>query len=326
MTYSDLSNTDAGSYKVTVSLKDTDNYTFTGNKDSVELNWSISKKDISSSVITLTNSLTYNGSEQTQTATASLTGFDITYDVSNNKATDAGTYSLTITGTGNYTGTASKEFNIAKKNISSAVITLTNTLTYTGSEQTQLISATLDGSSFTYDVSDNKQTNAGTYTLTITGNGNYTGTASKEYTVGKKEVSKPTVSGSYTYDGTEMTVNLTGFDSSIMTISGNKGTNAKDYTAVVTLDSNHTFSNNKSSVDLSWSIGKQDISNADVTLDNTLDFNGLEQSEEVTVTLNGKSVKYVVTGNTATNVGTYILTITGIDNYTGTITIEYKVN
>ena len=47
---------------------------------------------------------------------------------------------------------------------------------------------------------------------------------------------KPTlkVNGTYTYTGSEITADVVGFDSTTMNITGNKGTNAKEYTIIVT--------------------------------------------------------------------------------------------
>ena len=75
--------------------------------------------DIASAKVTLGASLTYNGGTQTQTiASVTLNGQPLTegkdYTLTNNTAKDAGTYTLTLTGTGNYSGTLSVPFTIAK--------------------------------------------------------------------------------------------------------------------------------------------------------------------------------------------------------------------
>lgn len=77
------------------------------------------KKDIANATVTLGASLTYNGSAQTQTVAnvklGSVTlraGTD--YDVSGNIATDAGNYTLIISGKGDYTGFVFVDWSIAK--------------------------------------------------------------------------------------------------------------------------------------------------------------------------------------------------------------------
>lgn len=108
--------------------------------------------------------------------------------------TKAGDYTVTVsceTATEIYTG--SKEFTIAQKSINGAEIELGTALTYTGAEQTQTVSSVklnditlAEGTD--YAVSANTGTNAGSYTLSISGQNNYTGTLTKSFTIAKKEI------------------------------------------------------------------------------------------------------------------------------------------
>ena len=75
-------------------------------------------------------------------------------------------------------------------NIDNAVVTLGAALTYNGSEQTQEIqSVVLDGiplvEGIDYIVINNKQTNAGTYTLSVIGKFPYSGDVQKTWTIAK---------------------------------------------------------------------------------------------------------------------------------------------
>lgn len=88
----------------------------------------VPKSSIENAEITLGTSLTYNGAAQTQTVSSVKIGNTVLtpstdYTVSGNEKKDAGTYTLTITGTGNYIGTATKEFTISK---ATPTITLSN--------------------------------------------------------------------------------------------------------------------------------------------------------------------------------------------------------
>ena len=150
--------------------------------------YTIAPKSIAGAEITLGTALTYNGNAQTQTVSSvALDDFDLTYTVTGNIGTNAGEYILTVSGTGNFTGSETKAWSIGKKSISGAVITLGNALIYNGDEQTQeVVSVVVDDSSATYTVTENTGTDAGNYTLTVTGTGNYTGTATKEFGIGKK--------------------------------------------------------------------------------------------------------------------------------------------
>lgn len=77
------------------------------------------KTDIGNAVVTLGASLTYNGSAQTQTVASVKLG-SVTlragtdYDVSGNVATNAGNYTLTVSGKGDYSGVAFVDWSIAK--------------------------------------------------------------------------------------------------------------------------------------------------------------------------------------------------------------------
>ena len=142
------------------------------------------------------------------------TDFDFNYGA-NTDAASGGT--VTISGRGNYTGTASGTFRILPKSITGAVITLTgDTFDYTGSEQMVTVaSVTLDGwtPEITYAiVGGDKATDAGTSTLTIQGTDNYTGTADTTWKITRIDPTPadldvaPDLSAALTYDGTRKTV------------------------------------------------------------------------------------------------------------------------
>lgn len=179
----------------------------------VSKNWSITAKSLANAQITLGDALTYNGTAQTQTiASVTVDGRTLTeytdYTITENTGTAAGTYTLTITGQGNYIGTATKEWTIGKQSISNATVTLGAALTYNGTIQTQTVSSVAIGESTLtattdYTISGNQKKDAGTYTLTVTGNGNYDGTITKDFTINTVTVT-PTLTGTVTktYDNT----------------------------------------------------------------------------------------------------------------------------
>ena len=151
---------------------------------------------------------------------------DFTYNYSGN--TNLGTATLTITGKGNYTGTASRDFTISPKSINGAVIALdAESFAYTGTEQTvSITSVTLsDGTvlgACDYVIKDNsnKATNASdSITLNIEGRGNYTGTATTTWKITKIDpelkdfvVTPEDLTTALTYDGKAKTVNVTTAD------------------------------------------------------------------------------------------------------------------
>ena len=108
------------------------------------------KTSIANATVTLGSSLTYNGSEQTQTvSTVKIGATTLTvstdYEITNNKGTDAGTYTLRIIGKGSYVGHVDKEFTIAKANGSVTADPDELSLTEDGEAGTSTISVTGDG-------------------------------------------------------------------------------------------------------------------------------------------------------------------------------------
>ena len=85
--------------------------------DSVKVDVTIAKKYIEAATVALDGTLTYNGAEQTQNVVVTLDGFTVTFDVTDNKATNVkadGNYTLKVTANGNFKGEKALEWNIAK--------------------------------------------------------------------------------------------------------------------------------------------------------------------------------------------------------------------
>ncbi len=119
-----------------------------------------------------------------------------TYTDSSNETietpSNAGTYTVTAryeTATDIYTGTA--EFTIAPKALTADMLTLSGEYTFNGNEQT--VNYTVeDGALLTpddYAVDGFNATNAGTHTVTVTGQRNYSGTVKKSWTIAPAVVS-----------------------------------------------------------------------------------------------------------------------------------------
>lgn len=183
--------TSAGSYKAALSLKDKDSYQWasTGKSDDIEVNWSISAASISSAKVSAAKQ-TFNGQALSPSVTVKLgdrtlnSGTDYAVSYSNNQ--HAGTAEATVTGKGNYAGTASGTFTISPANISEASISVA-AQNYTGSQLTPVPTVTLDGKSlesgtdFTTSYSNNVK--VGTANITVTGKGDYTGSATSTFKI-----------------------------------------------------------------------------------------------------------------------------------------------
>ena len=209
--------TDAGTYQVTYKVRE-DNDNYIGEKT---YTFTISPKAVTADMIGAMADETYTGSPITpqpvvmdgNTILTSGTDFDFSYDENINAGENTAT--LTITGKGNYTGTASRTFTISPKDIKGAAITLqADSLGYTGlMQEVQITSVTLNQVPLTandYDIvkGSNKRINADdSITLTIAGKGNYTGTATTTWKITRATPAldnfdvTPDLSQKQTYDG-----------------------------------------------------------------------------------------------------------------------------
>lgn len=193
-----------------------------------------------------------------------------TYTDSNNQnvettPTNAGTYTVTAryeTATDIYTGKTT--FTIGQKSLTSDMLIVSGTYTYTGAEQAVNYEVK-DGDLLTandYTITGTRGQNAGTYTVTVTGKGNYTGTVTKTWTITPAELTIESVAlENRTYNGekavTVKSVTFNGLQNSEkLTIDtdytatgamtdANAGEN-KDVTVTVTLENtvkNYTLKN-----------------------------------------------------------------------------------
>lgn len=163
-------------------------------EQTANLTFSISPRDISDASVTLNStSLTYNGAEQKKGVNSvTVNGRTLTagtdYTVSGNKGTDAKTYTMTLTGKGNYIGTKTADFTIAPKSLSANMITVAaGPHYYTGNAIMPGVTVK-DGSrtlvkNTDYTVGYENNTNAGEGTVKVEGKGNYTGTVSRTFTI-----------------------------------------------------------------------------------------------------------------------------------------------
>ena len=167
------------------------------------------------------SSMEYNGTELHPTVSVAFPspkgGFEPSIDASNYtvsyaNATNVGTATVTVTGTGNYTGTASAQFTITAKSLSGAQFSTIPDQTYTGNEikpepTVTLGSVTLvKGTDFDFSYSSNTNvpvTANDVPTVTITGKGNFTGTASTTFKIVKATptVTAPTAKTGLAYTG-----------------------------------------------------------------------------------------------------------------------------
>ena len=323
--------TNAAMYDMTV----TGTGNFTGSRT---VNWRIGRKSIKNAeTIAMDKQLTYNGQEQTQNVVSVTVDYlDATFEVTGNTGTNAGEYTMTITGTGNFTGTLDAGWHIAPKSLGNATIVLGDDPTYNFEEQTKTVtSVTVEGISGTltegvdYTVTGNTGTDAGDYTLTVLGKGNFTDGQTIKWAIAPMDITGKvtTILGdgnpNLIYNGKEQAPKITAVRVKVATeekditfrVDVTPQVNARrDYPMAIVATGNFT-----GRIDgITWEIKPRDISDAEVVLGDSLTYNGQEQTQTVTsVTVDGLSVDYTVTGNTGTDAQGYVLTVTGSGNFTG---------
>ena len=300
-------NTNVGTGKVTIT--GTGNYTGTVTKT-----FTITAKSIG---VPTCSTKTYTGVSQTLLSNG--TGYTVSGTTT---GIDAGTYSVTVTPTGNYkwsdntTSSKSVSCKIDKKSIA---VTWggTTSFTYNGSAQAPTVTTPVTGvNGESINITRTTQTNVGSYTSTascssVSGGrakcSNYSLTNNtKAYTITRKSVSVPSCS-TKTYTGVSQTLlsNGTGY-----TVSGTTtGIDAGTYSVTVTPTGNYQWSDNTtSSKSVSCKIDKKSIS---VTWGGTTSFtyNGSAQAPTVTTPVTGvNSERLNLTRTTNTNAGSYTST------------------
>lgn len=219
-----------GEYKVTAICEDSSTiYT-------AEKSFKVVPYELKDENVTLGSDLAYTGNELTQTVTVTVNGKTLTvgtdYTVSDLTGTEPGSYPVTVAGTGNYTGTVTKSFEIAKADISSAEITYdAGPYGYTGKEWKPEVAVSFNVAALTadtdYTVSYENNINAGTAKIIITGIGDhFTGSTEKTFTINSAEISGCTFApiADVTYNTKAHTPEVT------VAISGRTLEADKDYT------------------------------------------------------------------------------------------------
>lgn len=182
-----------GKYKVTASCEDADTI-YTAEKE-----FEVVARELTEENVTFGENLVYTGNELTQTVTVTVGGKELTkdtdYTVTGLTGTEPGSYPVTVTGTGNYTGTVTKSFEIAKADISGATISdIDSPVGYTGTAYEPEVTVTFNGTELAldtdYTVAYTNNVNAGEATVTITGTGaHFKGSVEKHFTITAADLS-----------------------------------------------------------------------------------------------------------------------------------------
>ncbi|MBQ9004662.1 MAG: leucine-rich repeat domain-containing protein [Eggerthellaceae bacterium] len=177
------------------------------------------------------SNVTYNGSDQTPKPALVVTIGEKTYNIESyfattmknsagktvTKAVDAGTYTLTFTGTDLFTGTTSKTFKVNPAKVSGLSFSSIGVKKYTGKAVTPSVTVKngskklAKGTDYTLSYKDNKAMGHNAKVI-VSGKGNYTGSKTVTFTINKKgkdrlDIAKefaPVGAGAYLLSGSKM--------------------------------------------------------------------------------------------------------------------------
>ena len=183
-----------GTYDITPSGYTSDNYDITFTNGTL----TVGTKALENSFIADIDALVYNA--QAQEPAPVLTFHEMTlaagtaYTVAYSNNTNAGTATVTVTGQGNYSGQAQKNFTINPAVLTSVTLAQTEFMfnLYDPQPQTAEIDVVKAGEltvpAAQYDVENNTAKLVGTYTVKVTGKTNFTGTVTADFEIKDTEV------------------------------------------------------------------------------------------------------------------------------------------
>ncbi len=266
-------------------------------------------------------------------------GRDYTVTYSNN--TNIGTATVTVKGTGSYSGTKTATFKITAKPAGGLTVPEITGQVYTGSELkptfqvyngTKLLTS---GTDYTYTYSDN--INAGYGMITLTGKGSYTGTKKVKFEIDPKNINLltfPAIPDQYYNFGKTIWPDMTITDGSYTleyftdyTTQGVPGGNlSKIGKASFYLFGQGNYNGN---VVLSFNIIPIPVSEFIVYTIGDQKYTGSAITPAITVKHNGtvltEGTHYSVAYSNNVNPGTATVTITGLDYYSGTKTVNFAI-
>lgn len=281
----------------------------------------IEKADISSTEIAVKNA-TFTGSAVKSAVDVRLGNVTLKegthYTLSYKNNVNAGTAQVTVSGKGSLEGAVTKSFTIAKADISKASISASGT--YAPDDVKIGINAkfgnyTLKSSDYSFTA----PTAAGEQTLTISGNGNFSGKATVKCNVAKADIANAISSLSLSTDGKGYTVTII-YDGVLLTQD-------KDYKVAVTESATGVsavitgIGNYGGTATISGISNELEaFENAVVTI-GKVTYNGTAQLPSVTVKIGSVTLKsgtdYILSAYDNTNAGSATAVITGKGKYAG---------
>jgi len=292
-------------------------------------------------------SVVYNGSRQTPSISMVNNGATLSlyndYGVSYQNNTNAGTGWVVVSGLGRYTGTITATFEITPKPLADDFIADIAEQTYTGSPLTPAVTVKDSAQSLTegkdYAVAYSNNTNAGAATVRITGIGNYAGTIDRPFTIAPKPLPALPPVAQQTYTGNAITPTITLTDT--LTDEGRTLGEGTDYTlaysdnidagtATITATGMGNYIGTQTTT---FAIMQRELTDgvtiAEVSPSERV-YNGAAQELDVLTLMDGSrtltsATDYTVSYSNNENVGTAVVTISGVGNYIGTLSTTFDI-
>jgi len=315
----------------------------------------VSAKSLSAATVAVAGPVSYTGLALTPAVTVTVGGVTLVegtdYTVAYSSNTNAGTATVTVTGIGNYAGTATQQFTIAPRVVSFTIDPVPDQA-YTGSPISPPV-VVRDGtavlSSANYTVAYSNNVAVGTATITVTGAGNYAGsTGSATFAI--TTTVPPAQPQTLTF--AQASVTKTFGDAPFTNALTHVGGGALSYTstnpAVATVDQTGQVTIVgvgsvgiavvaaavpdqwlEASASYTLAVGAASLSSATVSVAGPVSYTGSPVTPAVTVTVGGvtlvEGTDYTVAYSSNTNAGTATATVTGIGNYAGTATQQFTI-
>lgn len=271
----------------------------------------------------------FNGKEIKPEVTINGLEENVDYTVEYENNVGAGTAYVVVNGLGNYKGSVRKEFAIDRANIADKDAVLSSdTFEYTGGEIKPLVTieGLQEGIDYSVDYSNNVE--IGNATVTVTGKGNYEGTNELHFTITQKQLDENewhiTLSGdtfTYTGDKIEPTVTVEGFSQGKdYTVEYRDNINVGTATVLI-----KGMGNYQGELSKTFQINPQSIVDREVSYDDQAVYTGKEICPEVTVEGLTDGVDYTVTYSDNLHAGIGTITITGVNNYFGTVEKNFTI-
>ena len=348
-----VTNPDSNSWSIETSYQD---ITSLGIQTNESVSFEFNYINISEATVTASDQ-TYTGSALTPSVTVTFGGEILTsddYDVAYSNNTNVGEATITVTGKGDYKGTATGHFSISK-----AAATYTSpaaqTLTYTGSAQNLLSAGSTNHGTIQYS-SDNSTwsttipqgTNAGSYTAywKLVGDSNHTDVDAQELSISIAKADRTisfttnpstvtigetiTVVATPSAGASDGTIAYTSSDTTKATISGDVITGVAEGTTTITATVSAGSNYNSATTSYSLSVEPAGTTYSLVVTDNQSGASNAATNANITVKYTKDNVETIL-GTSFKNGDTFLIpngatniTVTGssITNYAADTTVS----